>query len=353
VTEATAQPLVEPKRGWRRLILALLVFFLLPMIPQMRAMLPIDETALLFIPAMAACSIAGWWAGGRMGSAVIWTALSIFVMGPSAPSDVLLNLARGWALLLAGSFGLVCLFEARRPFFTKALAAVIAALVIALAIGVVGPVTLSSASSAIATEFAKRNDAFISWLNQGLASLGPDWTQMTTRFPSLAMAPSKVAEDLATMSTGGRMVFPALLVLESVAALALAWATYHRLARQRLGAPLAPLREFRFNDQLVWGLIVGLVIMLLPNLAALRGFGINLILFFGALYLLRGLGVLAWFMRPGALAAMLAVGFVLLFAPVLGMLAALGFLALAITALGLGVGDTWADWRGRARSPLT
>ena len=354
MSDPTPQPLVEPRRGWRKLLLALLVFFLVPVIPQVRAMLPIDETAMLFVPAMAACSVAGWWAGGRAVSALIWVGMAIYFVGPAAPrGDVFATLARGWALLLAGSFGIVCLLGRRQPFFTRALLAVIGSLVMAMVIGLVGPVTLSGATKVVAAEFAARNEAFVTWLNQGLASLGPDWTEMTNRFPSLAAVPSRAGDDLAAMSGAGVVVFPALLVLESLAALGLAWATYHRTARQRLGAPLAPLREFRFNDQLVWGLIVGLVILLMPNLTTLRSFGINLILFFGALYLLRGLGVLAWFMRPGALAVILAVGFVMLFAPVLGMVAALGFLTLGITALGLGVGDTWADWRGRARSTLS
>ena len=57
-------------------------------------------------------------------------------------------------------------------------------------------------------------------------------------------------------------------------------------------------REFRFNDQMVWGLIVGLVILLLPNLTPLRAFGINLILFFGALYLLCGIGGTLLWLNP-------------------------------------------------------
>jgi len=134
-----------------------------------------------------------------------------------------------------------------------------------------------------------------------------------------------------------------------LAALALAWATYHRFSRTRLGAPLRPLREFRFNDQLVWGLIVGLTIMLLPTLTALSGVGKNLLVFFGALYALRGLGVLSWFMAPGSLGVTLGIGFVVLAVPLLGAFVALGFVMLGIAALALGLGDTWADWRSRAR----
>jgi hypothetical protein len=41
----------------------------------------------------------------------------------------------------------------------------------------------------------------------------------------------------------------------------------------------------------------------------------------------------------------------LLFAPVLQVFAALAFLFLAVAAIALGLGDTWADWRGRAARP--
>src|SRR6185503_17639405 len=113
------------------------------------------------------------------------------------------------------------------------------------------------------------------------------------------------------------------LALESILALAIAWSMYHRLSRARLGPPLGPLRDFRFNDQLVWGLIVGLTIVFLPTLTSVRAVGNNLLVFFGALYAVRGLGVLSWFMAPGALAATLAIGFVMLFLPFLSAVALL------------------------------
>ena len=125
---------------------------------------------------------------------------------------------------------------------------------------------------------------------------------------------------------------------------------YHRLSRARIGPPLGRLREFRFNDQLVWGLIVGLTFVFLGTLSSIAGVGHNMLVFFGALYALRGLGVLSWFMAPGALAMTATVGFAMLWWPVLNVIAALGFLFLGIAAFGLGLGDTWADWRNKARS---
>jgi uncharacterized protein YybS (DUF2232 family) len=66
---------------------------------------------------------------------------------------------------------------------------------------------------------------------------------------------------------------------------------------------------------------------------------VNLLVFFGALYAVRGLAVLAWYLeasRAGApvIAALVVVAMVLSAPAVLG----LGL---------LGLGDTWMDWRHR------
>jgi hypothetical protein len=186
-------------------------------------------------------------------------------------------------------------------------------------------------------------------INSFISDHPKEWNELTTRIPQLAKMPAETEQQLTTLSRVGLTVFPSLLALESLLALALAWATYHRLSRARIGAPLRPLREFRFNDQLVWGLIVGLTIVFLPTLQSFRGVGKNLLVFFYALYAIRGLGVLAWFLAPGALAATLTVGFAMLWLPVIQLVAAFGFTLLLCTAFILGLGDTWADWRRRAR----
>lgn len=351
--QPVALPLTEPRQGgWKKLILALAAFVFVPAIPQFRAMLPVADSMLVFVPAMAVCSLLGWWAGGRAFSAVLWVALAVmFSRQPAAitgDAATFGNLVRGWALLLAGCFGIVCFVAAPRPFFVKALLALAATIVIALTMLLAGSVSLDGASQVISAEFARRNAEFLAFVTSN-----PQWKELSRSFPSLSTLPENAAQQLAAISKTGLVLFPALLALQSLAGLGLAWATYHRLSRQRVGAPLAPLRDFRFNDQLVWGLIAGLVILVLPSLGSIRGLGQNLVLFFGALYAMRGLGVLAWFMAPGVFAASLAVGFVLLFAPVLQFFAFFGFLTLGITALGLGVGDTWADWRSRARSTLS
>jgi hypothetical protein len=113
---------------------------------------------------------------------------------------------------------------------------------------------------------------------------------------------------------------------------------YHRLAQVRIGPALGKLRDFRFNDQLVWGLAVGATIAFLPPFADGRSAGINLLVFFGTLYLLRGVGVLSWVSRGRGVSTVLII------------LTAIAPPLVAALALGVGVGDTWMDWRSRIRT---
>jgi len=339
------------ERGWGKLILGLVAFLLLPGVPQFRALLPIDQTMLLFVPALAACALVGWWAGGRTLLALAWVGLATLVsMQAPRANDAFHNLARGWSLVLAGAFGLVCLFGARRPFFPRALVALTVSLALALMMSAIGPVSGLHISRAVKEEIARRNSETMGTLNTFIGQHPKEWNQLVAKVPQISELPSETEKQLGVLASVGESLYPSLLALESMMALAIAWAMYHRLSRARLGPPLGQLREFRFNDQLVWGLIVGLTIVFLPTLSSVRVVGRNLLVFFGALYALRGLGVLSWFMAPGALAVTATVGFAMLWWPVLNAIAALGFLLLAVAAFGLGLGDTWADWRSRARS---
>jgi hypothetical protein len=348
----TPSSIVPPgERGWGKLILAIVVFLLLPTVPQFRALIPIDQTILLFVPALAACTVVGWWAGGRVLLALAWVGLAVLVTAQVAKTgESFYNLARGWSLVLAGAFGLVCLFGARRPFFPRALIALTMSLGLALMMSVLGPVRGAHMAQSVSAELTRRNAETMGTLNAFIGQHPKEWNQLVERVPRLGEMPAETEKQLTALADYGLMLYPSLLALESLAALAIAWAIYHRLSRARLGPPLGQLRDFRFNDQLVWGLIVGLTIVFLPTLVSVRLLGRNLLVFFGALYAVRGLGVLTWFMAPGALAITASIGFAMLFWPVLNAIAALGFLFLGIAAFGLGLGDTWADWRSRART---
>ena len=351
-TSPTASTGISPsEKGWGKLLLGLLAFLLLPTVPQFRALLPVDQTMLLFVPALAACTLVGWWAGGRLLLALAWVALAALVaMQNPQVNDAFHNLSRGWSLVLAGSFGLVCLFGARRPFFPRALISLTVSLALAIIMSVIGPVSGQHMNNAVREEIGRRNAETMGTLNGFIGQHPKEWNDLIARIPQLSDLPAQTEKQLSVFAAAGQMLYPSLLALESIIALAMAWSVYHRLSRARLGPPLGQLRDFRFNDQLVWGLIVGLTFVFLPTLSSARVVGRNLLVFFGALYAVRGLGVLSWFMAPGALAVTAMVGFAMLWLPIINAIAALGFLFLGIAAFGLGLGDTWADWRSRARS---
>ena len=340
-----AAPLAPSERGWGKLLLALAAFLFLPLMPPFRALLPVEETLVLLLPALAASCVVGWWAGGRFALAVIWVGLAGWALAQPAVPGSFYNLVRGWSLLLAGAFGLVCLLGAQRPFFARALATLSLALVLVLVMSARGPLTPTRAQKAVEVEFARRNTESMAML-RAFMKKHPDVVQA---MPQMGSLPDEFDQQLKLMAQTGVGLFPSLLLLESLVALALAWATFHRLSRTRLGAPLGHLKDFRFNDQLVWGLIAGLAIVFVPALEFLGGTGRNLLVFFGALYAIRGFGVLSWFLAPGRLAVTLLVGFAMLWWPVLNAVAVLGFMLMALAAFGLGLGDTWADWRRRAR----
>lgn len=325
------------EREWRRLLPALLVFLLVPAIPLFRVFVPIEQTLMLITPSIAACALVGWWAGGRPWMAIAWTVLAVWMLAAPVPGAGAYDaFARGWSVLLGGSFGLVCLLGAKRPFFTRALTATGIAAALALVVGTFTPANPTRMQATMRQELVRRVDeSFASWRQVSQTS---EWQKFAEQNEGVATMAQQGERQLRAIPDASATLFPALLGLESLATLALAWSLYHRVSRARLGAALSPLREFRFNDQLVWGLVVGVTLVALSNLEALHGFGLNLLVFFGALYALRGFGVLTWFLAPSRLVTALLVGVVLLAWPLLG-----------VFALGLGLGDTWLDWRSRAR----
>ena len=352
--EIAAVPGTAPsERRWGKLLLALVAFFVVPMIVWFRAFLPVENTVLVFVPALAACCLVGWWAGGRALLAIAWVGLAAWLAWQGAtPNDAFSNMVRGWTLLLAGSFGLVCLFGggATGAFFPKALTALALTLALALVMSLFGPVRAVEARKIVAGELSRRNTETMASVTKFIGENPQMWSWLSEKLPPATDVPAETEKGLKSISTAGLAVFPALLALESLAALALAWTMYHRLGRARLGPPLGLLRDFRFNDQLIWGLIVGITVVFLPTLSTLRGLGLNLLVFFGALYALRGLGVLSWFLPPVVFVAAITLEAALaLWSPLFGTVAVLGVMFLLVTSVGLGLGDTWADWRNRAR----
>lgn len=248
----------------------------------------------------------------------------VFLIVPAAGSFALLG--RGWALLVGGAFALATLLRPTLGFISRALLAV------------VGSFAVAAVAAALGGGWAG-----VDWV---MAEHFRTAATLTSHQLAAQMPESRWAADLVAAS--GRVahwqtqLFPALLALESVAALAVAWWLFARsAARGGAEAPsrgLAPLRDFRFPDALVWVGIAGLLLVALPLGTAATRLGANALLFMGALYALRGVAIFVFLARGAS--SVLSI--------VLGAVAAVFLYPLVLTAaLLIGLGDTWLDVRGR------
>lgn len=328
----------RPPGSWRKVAFALAGYLLLPIVPIFRSIIPVEQTLLLLVPVVAVCTILGWRLGGRPTLAIVWTLLAGWIIMqhagvPGTPYD---GLARGWALLLAGSFGLVGLWSAVLPFFVRSLATLTLAAGAAFILAAASPGGIARVQRAAGTEYTRRSTQSIAALRQVAETKW--WRERAAKSPTMDDIAEQSESQLRAVPAHSAALVPALLGLESLAALALGWSLYHKLSTQRIGLTLGALRDFRFNDQLVWGVAVGATLFLLPPFADAKNAGLNLLLFFGGLYLLRGMGVMA-FMSRGRIVFIAVIALALLAWPLLGAL-----------ALALGLGDTWLDWRRRARA---
>ncbi|MEO5590071.1 MAG: DUF2232 domain-containing protein [Gemmatimonadaceae bacterium] len=327
-----------PVRGsWRRLAVGLVAFLLAPLVPALRVIMPIEQSPMLLVAAVAVCALVAWRSGGKLVIALVWVAMAaVLLSAPAGPADSAYNwLARGWTLLLTASFGLVGVVISSEGFFSRALSALAVATALGFALVLVSPGGPGRVSTTMATEFNRRNDQSIASLRE--VSSQPGWKGFMANSPALERLTEDSEAQLAGIPKWTSLLVPALLALESLAALGLGWALFHRISATAIGPRLGRLRDFRFNDQLVWGVAVGASVYLLPSFEEGRNAGLNLLLFFGCLYSLRGLGILAWMSRTRLMTFMLI---------------AVGILAwpiVAALAFGLGLGDTWLDLRARGQ----
>jgi hypothetical protein len=335
---STGDAAVAPReQGWRGPLLALLLVMLLPAVPPFQLALPVDRVFVLLAPALAACAVVGWRRGGRLPLAVAWTVIGGWVVWTSvAAGGAFALLVGGWSVLLAASAAGVLLSGWGDRFLPRALLAV----GIALALGALAVVAagggVASTLTVLTEELARRTElARSTWIEfTGTAQ----WTEFLAGTPNAARLAEGMDLQFRVLPQLGRLLLPALLALESLTALALAWALYHRFGRARLGPPLAPLRELRFHDGFVWCIVAGLLAVVAPVPGVLFALGMNLLAFAGVLYALRGVGVMLWFLSPGRWATVLLTVVLLLFPHIVGVVAA-----------GIGLGDTWLDWRRRPR----
>lgn len=250
----------------------------------------------------------------------------LLVVGFIVPaSDPYWYFERGWALLLGGWFLSAVVALPRSGFLARALTAVTGALATAALLFVSGQASFAELDSTVADRLRASATAFVS-----------TWRES----PAFEQVGEQVTTALYEAVELQALVTPALLALSSLAALAVAWWGYRRMSgsEQR---PLAPLREFRFNDGLVWLLVAGIVLMLLPLHEVAGRAGSNLLTFMAALYALRGLAVLLVLGgSPGPLGVLIGAVLFLLLYPVV-----------VVTTVLVGLSDTWLDIRTRRRAP--
>jgi hypothetical protein len=342
--------------------MVLVLCVLAPVTPQLRALLPVEQSLLLLVTLLAACSIVAWRQGASPWFALVFVVLGIAMLlwrrQPEAGAFGFFErgwafdtgspytaLARGWTLLLAASFGFVSLFSPAQSFLSRALSTLALAAGLGFILILMSPAGPARISGTMATEYTRRVDESTEQMREAAALAKPKDATAADQADRINQA---IEEQTAFIAQWSVVLFPALLALESLAAMAIAWSLYNRLSSVPVGPALSRLRDFRFNDQLVWGVAVGASIFILPPFAEGKNAGLNLLVFFGALYVLRGLGILGWISNGHIVRLALAIAlfsFIAVFvAYQLGFLVALGA-PLVLLAFSLGIGDTWVDWR--------
>lgn len=242
-----------------------------------------------------------------------------------APRGGLWYLERGWAILVGGGFVAATLRWPAAGVLARAAAAVVGALLVAAFVLLTRPGSWEVLDWMVADRMRSAVAGGLEALRV-LALNGSDPSQ------AVVNAVTRAVELQA-------QVFPALVALSSLAALAVAWWLYLRLGHGRSGS-LGAVRDFSFNDHLVWVLIAGIALLVVGWGEAWGRAGSNAVVFMGALYALRGVAVVLFLTGGVSLlgGALLALSFLLVAPVVLSV------------ALCIGVGDTWLSVRQRLRS---
>lgn len=186
----------------------------------------------------------------------------------------------------------------------------------------------------------------------GISALGLDLasTRADLVYSSLPSDPEAVAafRESELPISAMMALFDATFALALIAGQCVAWRWYRILATPADLPPSAPFAEFRFSDHLVWLFILGLlgvVAQVAGQLPEGAAWPAALLAVMTVLYVVRGLAVF-WprssrLSPPLLLLLGVAVLFLVRFAPTLPRLALPGL-------LGLGLADTWLDFRRRA-----
>ena len=303
----------ERRHGWRR---ALALFAIVMATSVVR------PGVLIALPLLILIGL-----GGIRGVATFVATVLAMLFVLSGPRDGMWYAERAWALMVGGIFTGLALAVPSWKLSSRSLASVMGAAVMSIAFLALRADAWSTLDWSVGDRlrggFATSLDA-LTVLRQGEAP------------------PASLVSAIYRTVEAQIAVFPALLALQSMAALAVVWWLYVRVVH-RSDSGLAPLRGFRFNDHLVWLMIFGLVLVVARVDAGLTRVGANLAVFMGALYSVRGTAVIVF--ASGGLSL---VGYTMF---ALGLLTAAPVL-FGLTAL-IGIADTWLDLRARVASVST
>lgn len=235
--------------------------------------------------------------------------------------DALWWFGRGWALILSAWFVVAIAFMPEASVITRTLTA------IAGASATAGVLFLVNHEAWLQLDFAVARH-----LRGAAADVATFWTSRVQDKP-WAQSMSDAVYRFTDFQTSA---FPALLALSSLAALALAFWLWRRLAANEL-RPLGALSEFRFRDELIWLVVIGGALVALPLEQWATRTGLNLLTFMAALYAVRGFAVIvALFGTPSWIGALFGVLLFLMLYPIM-----------MATTLMVGLTDTWLDLRAR------
>jgi hypothetical protein len=256
---------------------------------------------------------------GWIGAAGLWLALSL-----TQPGGLAMQTEYAWALVVTAGFVILMLF-ARTGVVTGALGATVMALgLVTVWMDVLGT----------------------GWHELQLAALHQGWEVCRTLQAWGQGLPADQQESvrsfvdaMSNMVAVSSALLPAILVLKVLPGLAIAWSWYHRLAARPLGQRVETFAEFRFNDQLVWLVVVSVAVFVVPVPDPVQEVFANLLLAMGGLYVARGAAI-TW-------------GSIATFPTFVLVVVGVGMLFILPVALGgwfaFGLADTWVDFRRRFR----
>ena len=231
---------------------------------------------------------------------------------------------RGWPLLAAGMYLWVSAWRPAWGFSARALSALAMAALAATAICVASPTVWLELDASMAARAAQASRAAMTLLGE--------------------RADDTVAALMRKVAGFQVAVFPALLGVGSLGALGAA-VTLRSWMAGEAGRTFGQLRNFRFNDHLIWLWLVGLALLLAPLGEIAGRVGGNAVFFMGALYVVRGFAVLLSLIGGISVVAAVVGGVIaLLISPILALA--------MVVMLAVGLGDTWLNLRSRVSSDV-